>query len=73
MGLAFGTIAATGATLFWEVLSQASPLETPEMSFWITGFLNDQNFGGTFTQDHPISWQCRVRLPLVTGARRETY
>lgn len=54
MGLAFETIAQSRSTPFWESLAQGSALETAEMSFWLTRFLDDANAqeeepGGAFT------------------------
>jgi len=54
MGLAFSTIAASGATPFWQVLLEENLLSAPEMSFQFTRFLNvdgagDEEYGGVFT------------------------
>ncbi|KAF8997399.1 aspartic peptidase domain-containing protein [Cyathus striatus] len=54
MGLAFSAIASTQATPFWEALSDGNQLSSPEMSFWLTRFLNDttatvEEPGGVFT------------------------
>ena len=42
MGLGFDLIAATRATPFWQNLLNAKQLAQPEMSFWLTRFLDDQ-------------------------------
>jgi len=81
LGLAFETIANTGATPFWQTLAQGGQLTTPEMSFWFTRFLNDQTaqeeeFGGIFTLggQNQTLYQGDVEfLPLVTNVGRETY
>jgi cathepsin D len=54
IGLAFQTIASSGVTPFWQSLVQNNQWSSPEMSFWITRFLNDANAqqlepGGSFT------------------------
>ncbi|KAL9711468.1 hypothetical protein Ac2012v2_004539 [Leucoagaricus gongylophorus] len=54
MGLAFKAIASTGATPFWEALSNGGQLQTKEMSFWLNrlsddGSAPDVAFGGIFT------------------------
>lgn len=43
MGLAFDTIAATGATPFWQALLNANQFTNPEFSFFITRFGDDPN------------------------------
>lgn len=54
MGLAFQAIASTGATPFWQALSNNGSLQTKEMSFWLNRLRNDTTpsevaFGGIFT------------------------
>jgi len=55
MGLAFDTIANSGATPFWQTLASSNQLSTPEMAFWLTRELNNPQaaqsevFGGVFT------------------------
>jgi len=81
MGLAFDTLANTGATPFWQTLATAGQLATPEMSFWLTRFLGDpiageDNFGGIFTlggQNKTLYTGDVEFLPLVTNAGRQTY
>ena len=81
MGLAFDTIANTGAVPFWQTLAQGGQLSTPEMSFWFTRLLNDQSaqeedFGGIFTlggQNQTLFTGDIEFLPLVTSAGRQTY
>lgn len=41
MGLAFESISNTQATPFWQALLNNNQFQSPEMSFWITRFLND--------------------------------
>ncbi|THH14900.1 hypothetical protein EW146_g5492 [Bondarzewia mesenterica] len=43
MGLAFDKISGTGSTPFWQTLLNNNQFQNPEMSFWITRFLNNQN------------------------------
>lgn len=81
MGLAFDTIANTGATPFWQNLAQGGQFSTPEMSFWLTRLLNDQSaqpedFGGEFTlggQNQTLYEGDVEFLPLVTNVGRQTY
>jgi len=81
MGLAFDTIANTGAVPFWQTLAQGGQLSTPEMSFWFTRFLGDtsaqeEEFGGIFTlggQNQTLFTGDIEFLPLVTNAGRQTY
>lgn len=58
MGLAFQGIANSEAVPFWQALTNNNQLTSPEFSFFITRFVNDQNakteepggvltFGGT--------------------------
>jgi cathepsin D len=58
MGLAFQGIANTEAVPFWQAVTNNNQLTSPEFSFFITRFVNDQNakteepggvltFGGT--------------------------
>ena len=58
MGLAFQGIANSQAVPFWQALTNNNQLTSPEFSFFITRFVNDQNakteepggvltFGGT--------------------------
>ncbi|TFK23071.1 aspartyl protease [Coprinopsis marcescibilis] len=54
LGLAFGAIAATRDTPFWQNLWNANQLTSPEMSFWLTRFSNvttarPNEPGGIFT------------------------
>ncbi|GJE87685.1 aspartic peptidase domain-containing protein [Phanerochaete sordida] len=55
MGLGFQTIAASGATPFWQSLAETSgALDSPLFAFQLTRFTNDSNAqqleaGGTFT------------------------
>jgi cathepsin D len=55
MGLAFSSLAASGATPFWQTLVENNQLSNPEMSFFITRFLNtatsddETDPGGTLT------------------------
>ncbi|KAG2016244.1 aspartyl protease, variant 2 [Coprinopsis cinerea AmutBmut pab1-1] len=54
LGLAFETIASTRATPFWQNLLENNQLSSPEMSFWLTRFLNvsiarEAEPGGIFT------------------------
>lgn len=81
MGLAFDTIANTGAVPFWQALADGNQLTTPEMSFWFTRLLGDQNaqvedFGGVFTlggQNQTLYTGDVEFLPLVTNVGRQTY
>lgn len=80
MGLAFDSIAYTGATPFWQSLAQGGMLATPEMSFWLTRLLGDQSaqnedFGGVFTlggRNQTLYTGDVDFLPLVTNAGRKT-
>ena len=54
IGLAFNTIAQSRATPFWQALADGNFLTSPEMSFWLTRFVNDPQAqtlepGGAFT------------------------
>jgi len=60
MGLAFETIASTQATPFWQTLVESNQWTSPEMSFWLTRYIDDNaaqetepggvlTFGGTNT------------------------
>ena len=55
MGLGFQSIAASGATPFWQSLADTSgALDSPLFAFQLTRFTNDSNAqqleaGGTFT------------------------
>lgn len=81
LGLAFETIANTGAIPFWQTLAGGGQLTTPEMSFWFTRVSNNQNaqeeeFGGVFTlggQNQTLYTGDVEFLPLVTNVGRETY
>ena len=79
MGLAFDTIANTGATPFWQTLAQGSQLKTPEMSFWITRVgqdAQDETFGGVFTlggQNQTLYSGDIEFLPLITNVGKQTY
>jgi len=81
MGLAFNNIGWTGATPFWQTLVESGQLTTPEMSFWFTRLIDDQNaqeeeFGGIFTlggRNQTLYAGDVEFLPLVTNAGRRTY
>ncbi|KAF9792193.1 aspartic peptidase domain-containing protein [Thelephora terrestris] len=81
MGLAYDTIANTGATPFWQTLAAGGKLSTPEMSFWITRESNNPNaptetFGGVFTLggQNQTLYQGDVEfLPLVENIGKPTY
>lgn len=55
LGLAFDSLAVSGATPFWQALVNAGELSSPEMSFYLTRFLEtatsttETDPGGTFT------------------------
>ncbi|PPQ90543.1 hypothetical protein CVT25_015857 [Psilocybe cyanescens] len=53
MGLAFSAIANTHATPFWQAVSNAGQLSSPELSFWLTradpNSQSTDNPGGIFT------------------------
>ncbi len=54
MGLAFQALASTRAIPFWEALTSAGQLNSPEFSFFLTRFIDDANAsdeepGGVFT------------------------
>ncbi|KAK7060829.1 hypothetical protein VNI00_000562 [Paramarasmius palmivorus] len=54
MGLAFQTIASSGATPFWEALVQGGAWDSPVMAFQLTRYTNDSQAkslepGGSFT------------------------
>ena len=80
-GLAFEIIASTGAVPFWQTLADSGQLTTPEMSFWFTRFVGDQNaqeeeFGGIFTlggQNKTLYTGDVEFLPLVTIEGRKAY
>jgi len=53
MGLAWGTLASSGATPFWQTLAGSGAWDSPVMGFHLTRFLDDQNAetleaGGSF-------------------------
>jgi len=53
MGLAWNTIASSGATPFWQTLANSGTWDSPVMAFHLTRFLDDQNAetlepGGSF-------------------------
>ena len=81
MGLAFDTIANTGAPPFWQTLATGNQLTTPEMSFWFTRQLDnpsaqEEEFGGIFTlggQNKTLYTGDVDFLPLVTNVGRQTY
>lgn len=81
MGLAFDNIGWTGATPFWQTLVDGGQLTTPEMSFWFTRLIDNQNaqeeeFGGVFTlggRNQTLYAGDVEFLPLVTNAGRRTY
>jgi cathepsin D len=41
LGLAFQSLASTKALPFWQALQNNNQLSSPEMSFWLTRFVND--------------------------------
>jgi len=43
MGLAFQPLASSKAAPWWEVLSNDNQWSSPEMSVWLTRFINDNN------------------------------
>jgi cathepsin D len=43
MGLAFQGLASTKAVPFWQALLNNNQLSSPEMSFWLTRFVNDND------------------------------
>jgi cathepsin D len=43
MGLAFQSLASTKALPFWQALVNNNSWTSPEMSFWLTRFINDNN------------------------------
>lgn len=43
MGLAFSAIASTKATPWWQSLANNNQFTTPEISFWLTRFLDQKN------------------------------
>ena len=54
IGLAFGRLASTNTTPFWEALANNNQLDSQEMSFWLARDLNPATetslaFGGVFT------------------------
>lgn len=55
LGLAFQSLAVSQATPFWQALINGGQLSNPEMSFYLTRFLDDATSntetdpGGTFT------------------------
>ncbi|KAH9839095.1 acid protease [Rhodofomes roseus] len=54
MGLAFQSLAATGAVPFWQALISQGSLSNPEFAFYLTRFVDDESAeteepGGTFT------------------------
>ncbi|KAF9805833.1 hypothetical protein IEO21_08922 [Rhodonia placenta] len=54
LGLAFQNLASTGAVPFWQALISDGQLSSPEMSFFLTRFVDDENAlteepGGIFT------------------------
>lgn len=55
MGLAFQALASTEAVPFWQALVNGNQWTSPEMSFWLTRFLDDaaaegqEENGGVFT------------------------
>lgn len=54
IGLAFTSLAQTGATPFWLTLADAGQTASPEMSFYLARLIDDPNApqeapGGTFT------------------------
>ena len=40
MGFAFGSVAVTNSTPFWQNLLNSNELSQPLMSFWLTRFVN---------------------------------
>jgi len=54
LGLAWNTIASSGATPLWQTLAQSGAWDSPLMAFQLTRFVDDQNAealeaGGSFT------------------------
>ncbi|PCH35995.1 acid protease [Wolfiporia cocos MD-104 SS10] len=54
LGLAFEALASTQATPFWEALVNDKQMSSPEISFWLTRFIDDADAtpeepGGVFT------------------------
>jgi len=54
LGLAWNTIASSGATPLWQTLAQSNAWDSPVMAFQLTRFVDDQNAealeaGGSFT------------------------
>jgi cathepsin D len=43
MGLAFQSIASTEALPFWQALVNNNQFTSPQMSFWLTRFLNNND------------------------------
>src|ERR1700691_4934729 len=43
LGLAFQSLAVTQAVPFWQALVNNNLFASPEMSFWLTRYLNDTN------------------------------
>jgi cathepsin D len=43
MGLAFQSLASTQALPFWQALVQNNQFTAPQMSFWLTRYLNNED------------------------------
>ncbi|KAG5641425.1 hypothetical protein DXG03_005241 [Asterophora parasitica] len=70
LGLAFKTIASSGATPFWQALVAGGAWDSPVMAFQLTRFLDDQSakpleYGGSFTM--ALTTQ-GTSVPVPTGA-----
>ncbi|KAG6826762.1 hypothetical protein H0H92_014538 [Tricholoma furcatifolium] len=66
MGLAFKSIASSGATPFWQTLAASGTWDSPLMAFHLTRFLNDTNsqaleYGGSLS----MGMSKRNLVPLV--------
>jgi cathepsin D len=75
MGLAFQSIAVTGAVPFWQALISNNLLTNPEFSFFFTRFVNDPSAaqeepGGVFTLGGTNStlYQGSIDFQTVTSA-----
>lgn len=65
LGLAFPALASTRATPFWEALVNAGQWTSPEMSFWLTRFLDVQ--GATDSEPGGILTLGGTNSSLFTG------
>ena len=81
LGLAWESLAATGATPFWQTLADSGTLAAPEMSFWFTRLISDsrtpgEEFGGTFTlggRNKTLYTGDVEFLPLITFSGQKTW